>query len=126
MGNLNGWNGPFSDAWQEGQLKLQHQIIGRMRELGFEPIAPAFAGFVPEAFIEKHPESKAKRLKWGGFPEKITLLCFAPDSPYFEEIGKLFIQEWEKEFGKNTYFLSDSFNEMELPVENEEAKTPIA
>lgn len=122
MGNLNGWNGPFSDAWQEGQLKLQHQIIGRMRELGFEPIAPAFAGFVPEAFMKKHPESKVKRLKWGGFPEKNNAFVLAPDSPYFEEIGKLFIQEWEKEFGKNTYFLSDSFNEMELPVENEEAK----
>ena len=46
----------------------------------------------------------------------------APNSPCFEEIGKLFIQEWEKEFGKNVCFLSDSFNEMELPVENDEAK----
>lgn len=25
------------------------------------------------------------------------------------------MQEWQKEFGKNTYFLADSFNEMELP-----------
>lgn len=26
------------------------------------------------------------------------------------------MKEWQKEFGKNTYFLADSFNEMELPV----------
>lgn len=26
------------------------------------------------------------------------------------------MQEWQKEFGKNTYFLADSFNEMELPA----------
>ena len=25
------------------------------------------------------------------------------------------MQEWQKEFGRNTYFLADSFNEMELP-----------
>lgn len=116
MGNLNSWDGPFSDAWQEGQLKLQHQIMNRMRELGFEPIAPAFAGFVPEAFMEKHPELKVKRLTWGGFPEKNNAFVLSPDSPFFEEIGKLFVQEWEKEFGKNTYYLSDSFNEMELPI----------
>lgn len=116
MGNLNSWDGPFSDAWQEGQLKLQHQIISRMRELGFEPIAPAFAGFVPEAFMEKYPELKVKRLKWGGFPEKNNAFVLPPDSPFFEKIGSMFIQEWEKEFGKNTYYLSDSFNEMELPI----------
>ena len=29
----------------------------------------------------------------------------------------MFIEEWEKEFGKNKYYLSDSFNEMELPVD---------
>ena len=122
MGNLNSWDGPFSDAWQEGQLKLQHQIIGRMRELGFKPIAPAFAGFVPEAFMEKHPELKVKRLTWGGFQEINNAFVLPPDSPFFEEIGKMFVQEWENEFGKNTYYLSDSFNEMELPVENEETK----
>jgi len=122
MGNLNSWDGPFSDAWQEGQLKLQHQIIGRMRELGFKPIAPAFAGFVPEAFMEKHPELKVKRLTWGGFQEINNAFVLPPDSPFFEEIGKMFVQEWENEFGTNTYYLSDSFNEMELPVENEETK----
>jgi len=122
MGNLNGWDGPFSDAWQENQIKLQHQIVKRMRELGFQPIAPAFAGFVPEAFMQKHPELKVKRLKWGGFPEKNNAFVLPPDSPFFEEIGKLFVEEWEKEFGKNIYYLSDSFNEMELPVPENDDK----
>lgn len=122
MGNLNAWDGPFSDAWQKNQVALQHQIIDRMRELGFSPIAPAFAGFVPEAFMKKHPELQVKRLKWGGFQEKNNAFVLAPDSPFFEEIGKLFVQEWEKEFGKNIYYLSDSFNEMELPVPENDDK----
>lgn len=55
MGNLNTWDGALSDEWQKSQIELQHQIINRMRELGMQPIAPAFAGFVPMAFAEKHP-----------------------------------------------------------------------
>lgn len=117
MGNLNTWDGPLSDSWMNDQLVLQHKIINRMRELGMNPVANAFAGFVPEAFTVKHPEIKCKHLKWGGFDASMNAYVLPPDSPYFEEIGKLFIQEWEKEFGKNTYYLSDSFNEMELPID---------
>ena len=116
MGNLNGWDGPLTDGWQKEQIKLQHKILNRMRELGMEPIAPAFAGFVPTAFAERHPEIQFKHLEWGGFDEKYNAYVLPPETPYFKEIGKLFIEEWEKEFGKNTYYLSDSFNEMKLPV----------
>ena len=117
MGNLNSFDGPLSDEWHESQIELQHKILDRMRALGMEPVAPAFAGFVPPAFMEKHPEVKATLLHWGGFEDKYNACVLSPDSPYFQEIGKLFIQEWEKEFGKAKYWLSDSFNEMRLPVE---------
>lgn len=116
MGNLNGWDGPLTNGWQKEQIKLQHKILNRMRELGMDPIAPAFAGFVPTAFAERHPEIQFKHLEWGGFDEKYNAYVLPPETPYFKEIGKLFIEEWEKEFGKNTYYLSDSFNEMKLPV----------
>lgn len=117
MGNLNAWDGPLSDSWQKGQLVLQHKIINRMHQLGMKPIAPAFAGFVPMAFAQKHPEINFKHMKWGGFDDKYNAYVLPPDSPFFEKIGKLFIEEWEKEFGANTYYLSDSFNEMELPLD---------
>lgn len=117
MGNLNTWDGPLTDAWQTAQVELQHKILKRMRELDMHPIAPAFAGFVPEGFMKLHPEIKMKHLKWGGFDQSMNAYVLPPDSPYFEEIGKLFIQEWEKEFGKNKFYQSDSFNEMELPVD---------
>ncbi|MCM4155742.1 alpha-N-acetylglucosaminidase [Gramella sp. AN32] len=116
MGNLNKWDGPLSDNWQKGQIALQHKILDRMRELGFEPIAPAFAGFVPEGFKNKHPDLEVSALKWGGFPKENNAYVLPPDSPFFEKIGKLFVQEWEKEFGKNKLYLSDSFNEMDVPV----------
>ena len=31
MGNLNKWDGPLSDEWQEGQIAMQHKILARMR-----------------------------------------------------------------------------------------------
>lgn len=117
MGNLNKWSGPLTDEWQEQQLDLQHKILSRMKELGMEPVVPTFAGFVPMEFAKQHPEIKFNHLKWGGFDESLNAYVLPPDSPYFEKIGKLFVEEWEKEFGKYKYYLSDSFNEMELPVD---------
>lgn len=120
MGNLNKWDGPLPKGWHKDQLKLQHQILDRMHELGFQPIAPAFAGFVPEGFKNRHPELQVKRLKWGGFPEENNAFVMQPNSPFFKQIGKMFVQEWEKEFGKNGYYLSDSFNEMDVPVSKDD------
>lgn len=116
MGNLNTWNGPLSANWHSQQIALQHKVLERMRLLGMHPITPAFAGFVPEGFVKLHPEVRVKHFEWGGFDKSLNAYMLPPDSPYFLQIGKLFIEEWEKEFGKNTYYLSDSFNEMELPI----------
>lgn len=122
MGNLNSWDGPLSDEWMNRQLELQHKILERMRELGITPIAPAFAGFVPKSFILKHPDVEYKHLQWGGFDERLNTYVLSPTSHYFEKIGKMFIEEWEKEFGKHIYYLSDSFNEMKLPIDENDAR----
>lgn len=120
MGNLNHFDGPLDDSWHKSQIRLQHKILRKMRDLGMEPVAPAFAGFVPPAFMQKHPDSSATLLDWGGFPSDDNACVLSPDSPYFQKIGKMFIEEWEKEFGKARYFLADTFNEMRLPVEPED------
>lgn len=117
MGNLNSFDGPLTEEWHNDQIELQHKILARMRELGMEPVAPAFAGFVPPAFIEKNPEIEYNQLLWGGFDKSFNAVVLAPSSPWFSKIGKLFVEEWEKEFGDAKYYLSDSFNEMKLPVE---------
>lgn len=122
MGNLNRFDGPLDDNWHNSQIKLQHKILDRMRELGMEPVAPAFAGFIPPALMKKHPEIQARQLTWGGFPLEDNACVLSPDSPWFTKIGKLFVREWEKEFGKAKYWLSDSFNEMKLPVEEGDAE----
>ena len=122
MGNLNGYDGPLDGQWHKDQIALQHKILDRMRSLGMEPVAPAFAGFIPPAFASKHPEIKSNQLTWGGFPLENNACVLAPDSPYFVQLGKMFVEEWEAEFGKAKYFLSDSFNEMKLPVDENDTE----
>ena len=120
MGNLNSWSFPLTESWHKDQVALQHKILARMRELEFKPIVPAFAGFVPDEFKEKYPDVKLSSLDWGGFPKKNNAFVLSPESPWFKKIGKLFVEEWEREFGKCIYYLSDSFNEMDVPVPKED------
>lgn len=82
MGNLNTWGKGLTDDWQKQQIAMQHKILKRMRELGMHPIAPAFAGFVPMAFVQEHPEIKFNRLKWGGFDDIYNAYVLPPDSPF--------------------------------------------
>jgi alpha-N-acetylglucosaminidase len=117
MGNVNGWDGPAPKSFFAKQVALQKKIIARMRELGMQPIAPAFAGFVPPEFVRVHPDAKLQHLKaWGGFDVPYRTHLLDPTSPLYPKIGRKFNQEWEKEFGPAKYFLADSFNELEVSV----------
>lgn len=117
MGNLNGWDGSLPDTYFEKQIKLTHQMLDRMRALGMTPIVHAFAGFVPQGIKRIYPNEEVRELGWGGgLPLAHNAFILSPDSPLFVEIGRSYIQEWEKEFGKGEYYLADSFNEMDVPL----------
>ena len=123
MGNIYKWGGPLSQPWHRDQIALQKKILARMRELGIEPIAPAFAGFVPEALARVYPQEKLILMKeWSGFTEEYVSTILDPQSKLYPEIGRRFIREWEKEFGDAQFFLADSFNEMQVPVPEDRAQ----
>ncbi len=103
---------PLPKEWHTDQIQLQHRILKRMRELGMTPICPGFCGFVPEALKRVYPNLKLIKTEWG---ERFSNRMIAPDDPMFTKIARMFIEEWEKEFGRATHYLIDSFNEMELP-----------
>ncbi|HEY1683527.1 MAG TPA: alpha-N-acetylglucosaminidase TIM-barrel domain-containing protein, partial [Tepidisphaeraceae bacterium] len=117
MGNIDRWDGPPPSSWFDKQIVLEKKIVARMRELGMQPIAPAFAGFVPREITRVHPETKITELaSWAQFSDPYRTYLLDPTSPLYKEIGRRFIQDWEKEFGENKYFLADSFNELKVPV----------
>jgi alpha-N-acetylglucosaminidase len=117
MGNVNGWGGPLPAGFLDKQLALNKRIVARMRELGMKPIAPAFAGFVPPALHRVRSDAAIIPLApWCGFAKRYNTYLLDPTSPLYPDIGRRFTTEWEKQFGKNQYFLADSFNELKVPV----------
>ena len=118
MGLITGWGGPLPESFFGKQIKLNHQILDRLHELNMHPIIQSFAGFVPLAIQRLFPEEKVRDLIWGsvGFEKKYQTYILEPGSPLFVKIGKLFITEYEEEFGKQEFYLADSFNEMDVPL----------
>lgn len=113
MGNISGIDGPLPQEWHDGQIDLQHKILDRMKSLGMKPICPGFAGFLPESMKRIYPDIELIETSWcdGAFHNWML----SPQDSLFTHIGKMFIEEWEKEFGKNDYYIVDSFNEMDIP-----------
>eukprot|EP00095_Tigriopus_kingsejongensis_P010931 snap_masked-scaffold206_size259025-processed-gene-1.12 protein:Tk10931 transcript:snap_masked-scaffold206_size259025-processed-gene-1.12-mRNA-1 annotation:"PREDICTED: alpha-N-acetylglucosaminidase" len=109
MGNLNGWGGPLPMAWHDFTVDLQHKILTRMRGLGMIPVLPAFAGHVPKALINHHPNVSYSLQGWNGFNATYLL---DPTDPLFHQIGSKFIQEYRREFGTDHIYNCDTFNEM--------------
>jgi len=119
MGNINSLEGPLPQEWINKKEDIQKKILQRMRDLGMHPVVPAFSGYVPKAFAEKHPESKIKELKsWSGGGFESTYLL-DPKDPLFKEIGKRFIVIYTKLYGQSDFYLADSFNEITPPVSEE-------
>lgn len=71
MGNIRGFGGPLSSNWHNRTVRLQHQILRRMRDLGIVPVLPAFAGHVPRAFARLFPNANMTKIDpWNKFGDK--------------------------------------------------------
>jgi len=123
MGNINRFMGPLPESWIQGHMKLQHQILAGMKELGIEPVVPAFSGFVPPAFARARPELVVHpHLGWGGFGKQNETLSLDIASPEYTRLLQAFTEAYEEEFGPQKYFLIDCFNEIDVPVSKERGK----
>lgn len=116
MGSICQVGGPLPSEWHKDQIALQHRLLKRMKELGIEPVVQSFCGFVPKALKRIYPNTVFHNTLWNaGFPESQRPELIMPDDELFATITKMYMEEWQKEFGSADYFLVDSFNELELP-----------
>ena len=123
MGNVNKHDGPLPESYLKESVTLEKRVLGRMRELGIHPVAPAFAGFVPPGFNKTYPSETVIQVgSWAGFQDDYRTWILSPLSPMYAKIGGAYIKEWQKEFGPAQYFLADSFNELDVPVPPERDK----
>jgi alpha-N-acetylglucosaminidase len=132
MGNIDYFDGPLPQGWMDQKRELQKKILTRMRELGMTPIVPAFSGHVPEGFKRVYPQARTYTLLWGGgfngtMPRLAKTFFLDPrHNDLFMEIGRRFIQAYNREFGKNEYYLADPFNELNVPVSEEHRYEDLA
>lgn len=119
MGNLSGnsFDGPLGEEWNRQQARLCKHVLDKMRSLGMEPVCPAFGGFVPRAFASRvaHVDTTG----WDWMPKECRNYRLDPLSAEFVDIGRRFVEKWEQHYGKGRYYISDSFNEMEVPSDLE-------
>ncbi|KAI3759359.1 hypothetical protein L6452_07117 [Arctium lappa] len=131
MANLHGWGGPLPQSWLDQQLRMQKKILARMYELGMTPVLPAFSGNVPAALKNVYPSAKITRLgNWFTVDSNpkwcCTYLLDATD-PLFIEIGKAFIQQQIKEYGRSSHIYNcDTFDENTPPTDDPEYISSLA
>eukprot|EP01113_Clastostelium_recurvatum_P033265 TRINITY_DN437_c0_g1_i1.p1 TRINITY_DN437_c0_g1~~TRINITY_DN437_c0_g1_i1.p1 ORF type:complete len:814 (-),score=188.09 TRINITY_DN437_c0_g1_i1:60-2501(-) len=118
MGNLRNWAGPLTDNWIDMQMKLQLQILERVRAFGMTSVLPGFSGRVPQAISRIFPQANVSQLNdWNGFKGNYCCDFFIqPNDPTFLKIGSLFIQELIKVYGTDHVYNADTFNEMRPPT----------
>ena len=122
MGNINHFDGPLPESFVEQKRVLQRKILDRMRDLGMTPVAPAFAGFVPQGYKRVHPEAEEFTLLWLPAEFKTiprstrTFILHPRQSELYSDIGQRFIKEYKAEYGEVSYYLADTFNELAVPV----------
>lgn len=115
MGNIINHDGTITKEYHDFQVDLQHKLLDAFKSLGMTPICPGFAGFIPRGILRLYPDVKYYRLAWCGFPEKSQATLLSPEEDLFNQIGGMYIEEYEKEFGKQQFYIADTFNEMNIP-----------
>lgn len=111
MGNLEGWGGPVSQEFIDGQAELQKKILARMKDLGIEPVMQGFYGMFPSS---QHKEPYQKDLlaqgKWAGGFNRPDILN--PSSKLFEKVAAMYYKELKLLYGNSfKYFGGDLFHE---------------
>ncbi|MBP7936399.1 MAG: alpha-N-acetylglucosaminidase [Phycisphaerae bacterium] len=113
MGCVDGWGGPLPQHWIDRHRELQIKILTRERDLGMTPILQGFTGHVPKAIQEQFPMVRLQQASpWCGFP---ATWFIDPMDPFFQQVGKAFIEEQTRQYGTDHLYASDTFIEMSPP-----------
>jgi alpha-N-acetylglucosaminidase len=109
MGNFEGHGGPVSQKYIDKRGELQKKIVGRMHELGIEPLFHGFYGMVPSLLKQKYPNASITNTgDWNGFKRPDFL---NPLDPLFEKMAGVYYEELGRLFGKAKYYGGDPFHE---------------
>ena len=108
MDNLEGWGGPSPEGWYDERAALAQRIVGRMRELGMEPVLPGYSGKMPSDARERLGLDVVDTGVWCGYSRPSFLL---PQDERFAEIADRYYEELERLCGPTRFYSCDPFHE---------------
>lgn len=110
MSNMEDYGGPLSRSLVARRIALGRRIVGRMRELGMEPVLQGYYGMVPSDFKTRFPGAKVHAQgSWGGMSRPDML---DPLDPLFARLAAEFYRAESAAYPGNPRFLAaDPFHE---------------
>lgn len=108
MNNLEGWGGPNPPQFYERDERMQRRIVGRMRELGMEPVLPGYSGMLPHDAADRLGLDVADPGLWCGYERPAFL---QPSDTAFNRIADIYYDELTELYGTSRYYSMDPFHE---------------
>ena len=109
MGNLEGAGGPMSASMIDRRAAVQSRMLGRMRELGIQPLMPGFYGMVPASLGGKLKAHIIDQGRWASYHRPSIL---DPTDPQFARVADIYYGEMKALYGSDLHFFSgDPFHE---------------
>lgn len=97
MSNMHSYGGPIAQDTIDRRARLGQRILGRMRELGMEPVLPGFSGAVPDRFAQRNPGAHVvPQGDWSGLARPDWL---ATDSSVYARVAADFYKHQTARFG---------------------------
>lgn len=123
-GEAVGWMGPQSLTFAEADAALARRALGRMRDLGIEPVLPAFTGVLPAGFAEQFPGATFHELpEWAGLGRSVLLDA---GDPLFDRLAELYYEEQERAIGTSRLYFGSPLGEKRPPLDDEESLARMA
>jgi len=109
MSNMEDYGGPEPPDLVKARIDLGRKIIGRMRELGMEPVLQGYYGIVPSDFKARFPYGKIHAQgDWGGLKRPDML---DPLDSLFAKFAAAFYDAQTGLYGRARFLAADPFHE---------------
>jgi alpha-N-acetylglucosaminidase len=107
--NMSGFSGPMSAQLFAQRADLGRRIVGRLSELGMQPVLPGYFGTVPPGFAAKQPGAAlVPQGEWVGFQRPDWL---DPRDAHFAKVAAAFYRHQRELFGDGALYKMDLLHE---------------
>lgn len=115
-GKLDSFLSVTDTNFLKAQIALGQQIVTRMREIGIEPILPAFSGHAPKYLKGYFPHAAMFFVtSYEGFPFTYRIV---PTDPLFGKVAAALQKRQTDYFGTAKYYMADPFFGVEPRVQD--------